>query len=553
VVNNLFLWEEGLREIEQIYRDFSGVAGTWEDVVYEKKKLIMTSLFGGEVRNLEEDLLVLAAKDRQALDASRQDLRQALLEVSACLPVYRTYIRNYQVSSRDREYLAEAFAQAQSRQPGLGALAFNFLRRVLFLEFSPGLPEEQKKEWLRFVCRWQQFTGPIMAKGLEDTAAYVYNPLLSLNEVGGCRVAVGLAEFHAFNAGRQHRWPGTLNTTSTHDTKRSEDVRARLNVLTEMPDLWRQRLAQWRELNAPLKKTFACEEIPDANEEIFLYQTLLGAWPLLPEEIPDFKVRLRAYLIKALREAKVHSRWIDPKPGYEQALLEFTEAILREAPDNTFLPDFLELQDRLAYYGALNSLSQVLLKVAAPGVPDIYQGQELWDFSLVDPDNRRPVDFKRHQRLLKDLKAREARGGTSLPARLLSSWRDGRLKLFLTYKALQTRRDYNELFIHGAYLPLAVAGPRREQVVAWARRLGRQWAIVLAGRFYARLGEPGRPPVGAKVWHDNPLPLPEDAPHKWQEKFTGITLICNGSGLPLAEIFSQLPVALLINDQSQPL
>ena len=357
ILNNLFLLENGLLELLRIYQDFSGVTSTWEDMVYEKKKFIMDSSFGGEVHNLEVDLVALADKDRQAMDISRHNLFQALIEISACLPVYRTYTRSYEISPTDRAYLEEAFAKAD-RKPSLGEISPNFLRKVLLLQFPPGMQEEQKKLWLRFVCRWQQFTGPIMAKGLEDTVAYVFNPLISLNEVGGYHRAVSVDAFHSFNLERQRLWPTTMNTTSTHDTKRSEDVRARLNVLTEMPQVWQQRLAHWHELNISKKKTAATGEIPDRNEEIFLYQTLLGVWPLNQAEIPSLPERLESYLIKALREAQIHSRWIDPRNDYEQSVVEFCRAILEEKPDNKFRKDFLELQGRLAYFGALNSLSQ---------------------------------------------------------------------------------------------------------------------------------------------------------------------------------------------------
>jgi len=549
LVNNLFVQEAGLRELERLYHDFTATTAGWRDVVYDQKKYIMASLFGGEVRSLEEELVGLAARDRHAMDVSRQDLLQALIEVTACLPVYRTYVSSYDISARDRGYVEEAVAEARRRQPVLGELALLFLRQVLLLDFQTGLPEEHKKAWLRFVCRWQQFTGPIMAKGLEDTAAYVYNPLVSLNDVGGFRYAVGLAEFHSFNEMRQRRWPTTMNATSTHDTKRSEDVRARLNVLSEMPEVWGQKLNQWRRWNAPKKKTGDGGGIPDPNEEIFLYQTLLGAWPLQEEEVPEFQDRLKEYLVKALREAKVHSLWHNPHQEYEQVVLEFVAAILRDDADNEFLPDFLDLQGRLAYYGALNSLSQVLLKATVPGVPDFYQGNELWDFSLVDPDNRRPVDFKLRQKLLKELMTREARGDAFLLPELLAQWRDGRLKMFLTHKALQIRRGLSALFLEGDYLPLTVSGPQGDRVVAFARKLDQEWVLVLAARFYSQLTEPETLPLGERVWGGNFLMLPEDAPGNWRETLTGSLHQSietgDGQGLPLAEVFRYLPVALL--------
>ncbi len=401
-------------------------------------------------------------------------------------------------------------------RPGAGSppwekFPLNFLRKVLLLEFPPGLPEDQKKHWLHFVCRWQQFTGPIMAKGLEDTAAYIYNPLVSLNEVGGYRGAVKLKAFHSFNADRQRLWPATMNTTSTHDTKRSEDVRARLNVLTEMPAVWRQHLDHWHAINITKKKSLPEGEIPDLNEEIFIYQTLLGVWPLHQEEIPNLNERLQAYLIKALREAKIHSRWIDPQNDYEQMVLGFAMALLEDKPGNEFLPDFLELQGRLAYFGALNSLSQVLLKIASPGVPDFFQGSELWDFSLVDPDNRRPVDFKRRQTLLKEIKALEARGGRPLPAQLLATWRDGRLKLFITYKALQIRKANAELFARETTCPSRskVHGRSTSSPLpaAWSTNGFWPWPAVSFP-----IDRTGSPSPGPEIWQDTFVELPKERP-----------------------------------------
>lgn len=545
ILNNLFVAPQGLEEMEAIYRETTGSTASWWDLVYEKKKLIMASLFGGEVHNLTDELAILAAADRQAMDVARHDLTAALVAVTACLPVYRTYTCSSTVAPADRRRILEALAQARERQPHLAAPALDFLRRLLLLEFPDGRPEDQKKAWLAFVCRWQQFTGPIMAKGLEDTAAYVYNPLLSLNEVGGVRQAVSPQEFHALCQERWRRWPAAMNATSSHDTKRSEDVRARLNVLTEIPHLWRRKLDTWRAWHAACHTLLDGREVPDANEEIFLYQTLLGAWPLAPAEVPEFHQRLRSYLIKALREAKVHSRWIEPRHDYEQAVLDFAQTILRPGPENQFLPDFLEFQAQLAYFGALNSLSQVLLKITAPGVPDIYQGTELWDFSLVDPDNRRPVDFARCQELLWELQSREADDDPTLIAELLSSWRDGRLKLFLTYKSLRLRQTLGEIFTWGDYLPLEVSGPRSRHVVAFARRLAGRWVIIAAGRLYASLTTPEQPPLGDPVWGPTRLRLPDDAPPAWQEELGGRQICRQDGGLPVAQVFSQLPVALL--------
>jgi len=403
--------------------------------------------------------------------------------------------------------------------------------------------------WLRFVMRWQQFTGAIMAKGLEDTVLYIYNCLISLNEVGtGCE-PVTAAEFHQANLGRRKDWPFAMNATSTHDTKRSEDVRARINVLAEIPEEWELCLARWRQWNREKKPLVQDRPIPQANEEIFLYQTMLGAWPLAEEELPSFRERLKAYVIKAAREATVHTGWIAPNEDYEHGLLRFVEAILVPSDDNIFLSDFRKFQAKVAYHGALNSLSQVLLKIGSPGVPDFYQGTELWDFSLVDPDNRRPVNFQKRVQFLKDLKKRAAKGLRPLVRQLLSRWQDGRLKLFLTYRALNFRQAHLDLFLHGDYLPLEVAGPQQEMALALARRQGTEWSLVIAPRLTTRNAYPGLPPLGARAWGETLLQLPPEAPAIWKNVLTADTLettrLDQAQALPLKEVLRHFPVALL--------
>ncbi|MGQ9687839.1 MAG: malto-oligosyltrehalose synthase [Desulfobaccales bacterium] len=549
MADGLLVDPEGLEEVRQVYDRFLGSPVRLPDVVYDKKKLILETLFGGEVESLGHSLSLLAAQDRTARDVSPKKLLQALFEVTACLPVYRTYIRGFTVAARDRRLLEQAFAEVARRQPGLSPEALTFLKRVLFLDLPPILTEEQRKEWLHFVMRWQQFTGPVMAKGLEDTAAYVYNPLVSLNEVGGCYQAVSPAAFHDFNLNRRRFWPFTFNATTTHDTKRSEDVRARLHVLSEMPAKWETSLKLWRGLNRLHKKEVDGVWTPDPSQEVLLYQTMLGAWPLDKEEIPAFKDRLRDYLIKAAREAKVHTRWISPHPEHEQALQDFLTAILTEPENAAFFRSFLNLQSRLAFWGALNSLSLVVLKIASPGVPDFYQGTELWDLSLVDPDNRRPVDFSRRVELLKEIRRKEKKGAPALVVELLEHWPTGAIKLFLTHKALNFRRSALDVFLGGDYVPLAAAGDREHHMVAFARRLESRWVVAAVGRFFSRLSPPGRFPVGKAVWGDTRLPLPSEAPKKWRNIFTRETLSCQsapeGQALPLHQVFNDLPVALL--------
>ncbi|MFH0789780.1 MAG: malto-oligosyltrehalose synthase, partial [Pseudomonadota bacterium] len=548
-VNSLLVDERGLKKLKGVYDHFVGTRTDLSDVIIEKKTLIMQSLFGGEIETFEYQLRLLADQDRQARDVSRHDLLKALMEVTACLPIYRTYIRELEISTTDRRVLEETLQRVEQRNPRLNPQVLQFLRRVLLLQFPAGFSWEHKQGWLRFVRRWQQFTGPIMAKGLEDTALYVYNPLISLNEVGGSHRALSIEAFHRFNQERQRLWPLTMNASSTHDTKRSEDVRARISVLSEIPTEWEACLKRWVHWNLPKKTILQDLPVPDLNEEIFLYQTLIGAWPLFEGEEEAFKERLKAYLLKAAREAKVHTRWITPNEDYENALLAFVEAILEKSEQNYFLPDFRKVQSRLAYYGALNSLSQLLLKITSPGIPDFYQGTELWDFSLVDPDNRRPVDFEKRFRLLRELTGRGGRDKEDRVRELLNHWKDGRIKLFITQKALRFRKKQPALFLGGEYIPLAAEGNRKKQVVSFARTKGPEWVITGVGRFYSQFTSPGTFPLGPESWGKGCLGLPPEAPKYWQDILTGERLTTSIRNrrpvLPLGELFNRLPVTLL--------
>ncbi|MEW6667640.1 MAG: malto-oligosyltrehalose synthase [Thermodesulfobacteriota bacterium] len=552
LANALFVEGQGLLRLLSIYKGFVSSRMRPGRVVYEKKKLVMATLFGGEVETLGHHLEALASEDRRARDVSRKDLIGALVEVTACLPVYRTYIRGHDVEPRDRAYLEEALSSAGRATPSLNPIALGFLRSVLFLDFRRLMTEERKNRWLGFVMRWQQFTGPIMAKGLEDTALYVYNPLISLNEVGGSFQAASMEAFHRFNEARLKSLPFTMNATSTHDTKRSEDVRARINILSEIPWEWRDWLNRWSRLNGPKKILVAGNPVPDRNEEVLLYQTLIGAWPLLKEEIPAFRERLKGYMIKAAREAKVHTSWVSADTEHENALAAFVDGILDESDGNAFLDDFLQAQSRLAPHGAVNSLSQVLLKITSPGLPDFYQGTELWDFSLVDPDNRRPVDFSRAARLLGELTPQLSSSPDKLLSELLSHWADGRIKLYLTHRSLTFRRERRDLFLEGEYLPLYGAGKRGENVVAYARHSGNQWALVAVPRFTVKMAGKDGFPLGREVWGKTALRLLPGMPSSWMNILTGervkVSRSAGSETLRLSRLFSRFPVALLSDE-----
>lgn len=551
LLNGLFVDGEGLAALDELYRQVSGREKTLEEETYKAKKKVMKHIFGGEVFALALLLDEAAAGDPGGRDVAFCELEEAIIELTACLPVYRTYLRGEEVGGCDRSYIALAVEKALAQRPELQR-ALMLLQKVLLLE----VPD--RRAALEFALRWQQFTGPVMAKGFEDTALYTFNRLLSLNEVGAGQELreVTPEEFHRRNGERLASRPHGILATSTHDTKRSEDVRARLNVLAEIPRLFCAHLEFWREVNRAKKPHVGGRAVPGGNMEFFLYQTLLGAWPLASEEEEDFRGRLKGYLIKAAREAKEETSWLSPDPAYEEALLEFAEAILAPGEDNLFLKDFLTLQRKVAFYGAINSLSQVLLKIASPGVPDFYQGCEMWDFSLVDPDNRRPVDFARRASCLRELEEKEgACGPAALAAELLDSWTDGRIKLYLTSRALRFRRAHRDLFAGGAYIPLEAVGPFCRHVCAFARHQGKRWALAAAPRLAARLAMrraspcaelPLTAPLDEGVWGDTALTLPDGAPRAWRNVFTGEEVQAEGGeALPLAAIFRSFPVALL--------
>jgi len=551
-VNGLFLDPEGCKKLDKIYESFTGMQVRYEDLVYEKKKEVMASLLRVEMRSLGHHLALLAERDRYARDLPRADLAHALAETTACLPVYRTYVRGFSITSEERRpYIVQALEAARRRNPRLASPCFDFVSDVLLLRERGHVLPEQREARLAFVMRWQQFTSPITAKGVEDSALYLYNRLISLNEVGGYPDSTGIppAAFHEFLSKRQKHNRHTLNATSTHDTKRAEDVRARINILSEVPALWGEKLHQWASRNKPKKKLVNERPVPDPDEEILLYQTMLGAWPLDKNEVPAFRKRLQDYMVKATREAMVHTKWSRPNVRHERALLHFVNSITKESEANTFLSDFLRVCGDVACYGALNSLAQLLLKITGPGVPDFYQGSELWDFRLVDPDNRGPVDFERRVSLLAELHQAEERDRLSLIQDLLEHWQDGRIKLFVTSRALTFRRTHSELFLDGAYQPLQAIGPKRENVFAFMRHTKRRWAITAVPRLVTKLVPPGRVPTGESIWAGNVLPLPRKAPVGWVNVLTGERLHAQsanqGHALPLGEVFDRFTVALL--------
>ena len=551
MVNALFCQSATEREFTALYQAFVGDSTAYETLVDRNKRLIVAKHLAGDIDNLAHLLKHLSEHYRYASDFTLYGLKVALVEIMVLLPVYRSYIGRTGASKVDQECIRQVLTQAHLNVPNFRN-ELTFIERFLRLEFDEHMAIEDKDQWLHFVMRLQQFTGPLMAKGVEDTVFYVYNRLLSLNEVGASPVQFGidLDEFHAFNQHRVACWPHAMNASATHDTKRGEDVRARLNVLSELPAEWERHLRRWNAINLEHKVRVGERLAPENDDEYLLYQTLLGAYPFDLAEYPAFIERIKAYLIKAVREAKVHTHWLEPNGPYEDALLAFAERVLEPGKENPFLQAFLPFQRRIQHYGILNSLAQTLLKLTTPGLPDFYQGTELWDLSLVDPDNRRPVDFERRGVLLKELQARASDNLPQLLKELLAAPEDGRIKLFLIYRALQARRVERELFQHGAYQKLTVIGSLKSHVVAFARTLGEQRVLVVAPRFPTRLVKDGEYPLGEAVWHETRVLPPTGSRLRWHEALSGQT-VQGEEALWLREALEHFPVALLVNEPDQ--
>ncbi len=566
LLNGLFVATGAAERMTHLYNSFIGKPINFDDLLYRSKKLIMKTALSGELNVLANQLSKIAEADRHTCDYTLNGLRTALAEIIACFPVYRGYISAREVGAEDCRNVEQATAAAKRRSTTADTSIFDFLGDVLTLAAAEGKLPAYYQQVLAFAMKFQQFTSPVMAKGLEDTSIYIYHRLLSLNEVGGDprRFGVTLSAFHQANQARAKNWPHAMVSTATHDTKRSEDMRARLNVLSEMPAAWRLALRHWSLANRSLKHMVDGLLVPTANDEYFIYQTLLGIWP--PGE-PDanemarFSARLAEYMVKAVREAKVHTSWINPNKSYEDAILAFADTLINTPTASAFLSDFLPFQRRIARFGLFNSLSQTLIKLTVPGVPDIYQGCELWDFSLVDPDNRRPVDFGCRRTLLDALQTLATQTSEQRRAEVFAlsgTLEDGRAKLLVVRTALVLRQHWPEVFLQGSYVPLAVKGKQAAHLCAYARIAGERSVITLAPRFFVELlGEADSLPLGEKVWGNTSVDLPfyrRDS--RYSCAFTGKILEpqqhLSGWRLPVAQLLAEFPVGLVINDGDLP-
>lgn len=564
VINGLFVDAANEDRMGRIYAAFIGERIDFNEQLYRSKKLIMKVVLASELNVLANQLDSIAQMDRHTCDFTANSLRDALVEITACFPVYRTYVTADAVSEDDRRFIGWAVSAAKRRSRAADTSIFDFVRAALLTSIAEGKGQAYRDAVTKFAMKFQQFTGPVMAKGMEDTSFYIYHRLSSLNEVGGDPRTFGitLAAFHAAGQDRAKYWPNTMLATSTHDGKRSEDVRARINVLSEIPSLWKLRLRRWNRFNLNKKVLLGEDGVsaPTPNDEYLLHQTLIGAWPLEPLDqatLAGFCERIESYMQKAIREAKINSNWINPNLEYESALSKFIKALLAPGKNpqyNPFMADFLPFQRMVSRLGMFNSLSQTLLKLTSPGVPDIYQGNELWDFSLADPDNRRPVDYQRRRILLDGLKAHFAVDSDQCAERanaLLRTMEDGRIKLYLTWRTLEVRRQCEILFRDGDYLPLRAEGIRGEHICAFARCNKEAALVIVAPRlFYALVSDGDRIPVGTEVWADTHIDLPQNLAGKtWKNVFTNET-ICSqepeGRRLGVAALLARFPYALLL-------
>ncbi|HEY3161585.1 MAG TPA: malto-oligosyltrehalose synthase [Vicinamibacterales bacterium] len=551
-VNGLFVDGRNERVVNGAFERFTRLRSPFREFAYRSKQLILRMSMASELQVLAHGLNRFSERNRHFRDFTLNLLVYAMREIIAAFPVYRTYVngREPDVSAHDRRYIEYAVSEAKRRNPRHPGVVFDFIRGLL-LKTADYIPEEERGEHLKFVGKFQQVTSPVTAKGIEDTALYIYNRLVSLNEVGGEPDKFGVPPdaLHGWLAERAKRWPHSLSASSTHDTKRSEDVRARINILSELPAEWRQATGRWARMNRKARGVIDGESYPSRNEEYLLYQTLIGTWPARPMTADDereYLERIRGYMLKTMREAKVFTSWLNPSEPHEQAMGRFVEMVLSPA-NVAFRRDFGEFAARVARYGVYNSLAQLAIKIGAPGVPDFYQGTELWDFSLVDPDNRRPVDYAKRRELLDALP--DARiGDPSIASALLEHPEDDRLKLFATATMLRSRRAAHDVFRCGSYEPLTADGSAREHVFAFARVLGQRQAIVAVPRLVATLRPDGGAPIG-ETWRDTRIGVPEEAPRCYREVFTGACAsVIEEEGrrwIRAADAFAHFPIAFL--------
>ena len=574
-LNGVFIDGSQSKRLQRVYTKLTGSDDAFDTVLYASKRLIMDTALASELSVLAHMLDQVGEVNRKSRDFTLDSMRTVITEVVACFPVYRTYVDAAGWTPDDRAVVEQAIGRARRRNPAMERLLFDFFREVVLPRdvedtVEPGRQErrggypaagvEEAQQRRRFAMKLQQYTGPVQAKGLEDTAFYRYNLLLSLNEVGGdpSRFGRSVQDFHDANATRLRDWPFEMIATSTHDTKLGEDARARINALSELPDEWGREAARWMRINRTCRTVVQGEPAPDRNDEYRLYQALAAVWPPdvahATEPPATLITRLQDYMVKAAREAKVHTSWLTTNQEYENAVTHFVECVLSGPGGARFLPSFTRFQRSVARVGLINSLAQVTLKLGSPGVPDIYQGADLWDLTLVDPDNRRPVDYVARLSMLDEIDRLLQHGPCAAEdsQALLQNWRDGRIKLLLTTAGLRLRREHPDLFLEGSYVPLRTESTVPGELVGFARVRGDRVALFIAPRLCARLVDDERPlPLGGKCWKTSRIMLPRElAGRLLRDVVTGAEIKPTHSEdeawIFAGEVFATLPFAILV-------
>ncbi|MDB5249510.1 MAG: malto-oligosyltrehalose synthase [Segetibacter sp.] len=538
-VNNVFTERSSEQQFTEFYKKLVNDDKSIHEQLLEKKSYILHESMGGELNNLYHLFLDMNLVSAEALEKVEPGvMKEAIGQFLIQCPVYRYYGNRLPLNNIETTDIKNILEEIRKSKPEF--IAATELLEEAILSKPRQEDEDYNKRALRFYQRCMQFTGPLMAKGVEDTLMYTYNRFIGHNEVGDAPEAFGDTPevYHRKMVDRQQKWPISLNGTSTHDTKRGEDVRARLNVLTDLPGEWFSAVQEWQQLNAGLKHNAA----PDANDEYLIYQTLIGAYPNPGEGDDDFANRVQEYLQKALREAKTHSNWTTPNEEYEQAAKAFAVALLDES--KPFWKSFEKIRSTIADFGIINSLAQVLLKFTSPGVPDVYQGTELWDFSLVDPDNRRAVDYKIRQQLMEELEAQANEEHENLMAHLWENRYSAKIKLWLVHRLMNERKENTELFTQGEYIPLSIEGKYKDNVLAFARVLADTWYVIAVPLHIATLSKQQRKEILAGDWEDTKILLPAEAPASFDH------ILSKEKGnhkneITVKEIFKSLPLAVL--------
>jgi (1->4)-alpha-D-glucan 1-alpha-D-glucosylmutase len=533
----------------ETYRTFTGETTPFAELIHEGKTGIMENEMASRLLTLATRAARVARQNPASADFTQNLFYRALKEIIACFPVYRTYVDDMETAETDRRYIRWAISHARKKKPQLDASVFDFLEKLLTCDLVRGSQSScSRRSVVELAMQVQQYSGPVMAKGYEDTALFRYNRLAALNEVGGSPEQFGssVATFHKENMHRAQHWPRTLLATSTHDTKHSEDARARLAALSLLPEEWSTRVAGWSKILRARRGDVEFTAPPSRNDEYLLFQNLVATWPaeltgsstVQQPAVDAYAGRLIAATVKSVREARVHSNWTSPDEAYEHAITEFIRDTLNLERSEAFFASFLPFQERIAVLGVRNSLVQTVLKLTCPGVPDFYQGCELWDLSLVDPDNRRPVDYSLRRRLLSEITAKSQSPKSEMIHDLLQHWQDGTIKLFVTSVLLAYRKSHSEVFEKGAYQPLTPEGFAADKLCAFRRHEGSAELLTIVSTD-ARLD--------AASFHDTKLPIHEVSESTaWCDLFTGRVIELADGCLPLREAFSELPVAVFV-------